>query len=455
MRMTSSARPVAPSPGERREQALAERRRDALAAGREDQSARALGDADDDGVDLGGRGGGAGQGEGGHGGEPSGGRRARRGESAGWRRVAVPGARKDAGMTVESWLDARMPTRAVHLDVAGAGRPSREVLDAEIAHLHREAALGAYVAAELAEEVVDEGRQALGALVGLDGATSASSTVRARPSRRWRRWPLSPGARVGIVPSEYGANARALRRLAGERGWELVPLPVDDIGRISEVPADLDLVTFPQVASQRGTAQPVEQVLATGTPLLLDVAQSLGQTPVPTGCAAYVGTSRKWLCGPRGVGFAVVPPAVQETLAEPPTLAPALGTGMRRWEAQEAHVAGRVGLAVAAQQWEPGLLGPVRERAAQARAVLDGVAGWRVREPVAEPTGITTLVGGDPFATRAGLLEDGFVTSAIGLSRSDDLEAPVLRVSTAAWVTPSQLDDLAEALAARTPSRTK
>jgi pyridoxal 5-phosphate dependent beta-lyase len=168
-----------------------------------------------------------------------------------------------------------------------------------------------------------------------------------------------------------------------------------------------------------------------------------------------VGTSRKWLCGPRGVGFAVVDPAVQHTLAEPPTSAPGDATGLRRWEAREAHVAGRVGLAVAAQQWQPGLVDAVRDRAAHARGVLDGVAGWRVREPVHEATGITTLVGGDPFATRAALLEDGFVTSAIGVSRSDDLEAPVLRVSTAAWVTPGQLDALAEALAARTPSRTK
>ena len=354
-------------------------------------------------------------------------------------------------MTVDAWLDARVPTRVVHFDVAGAGRPSREVLDAEVAHLHREAALGAYVAAELAEEVVGEGRDALAALLGLagpdvaflDSAGTAFATLMAA-------WPLPAGARVGTLPSEYGANARALRRLAAERGWELVGLPVDDLGRLTGVPAGLDLVTFPQVPSQRGLAQPVEEVLAAGTPMLLDVAQSLGQMPVPTGCAAYVGTSRKWLCGPRGVGFAVVDPAVQVTLIEPPTLAPAHGTGMRRWESQEAHVAGRVGFALAVQQWDPGLLAPVVERAAHARSVLDGVAGWRVREPVSEPTGITTLEGGDPFATRAGLLEDGFVTSAIPVSRSDDLEAPVLRVSTAAWVTSAQLDALAAALSART-----
>jgi pyridoxal 5-phosphate dependent beta-lyase len=131
-------------------------------------------------------------------------------------------------------------------------------------------------------------------------------------------------------------------------------------------------------------------------------------------------------------------------------LALAHSTGMRRWEAQEAHVAGRVGLAVAAQQWSADLLPVVHRRARQARQALDGVAGWRVREPVDEPTGIVTMVGGDPVATRAGLLEDGFVTSAVPTSRSADLDAPVLRVSTAAWVTGQDVEALAQALAART-----
>ena len=339
----------------------------------------------------------------------------------------------------------------MHLDAAGAGRPSREVLDAEIAHLHCEARLGAYVAQERAHEQVEGLRGDLGALVGrgaddvalLDGAGTAFAALLAG-------WPLAPGARVGTVPSEYGANARLLRRLAGQRGWRLEVLPVDADGRVLDVPAGLDLVTFPQVASQRGTAQPVADVLATGVPLLLDVAQSLGQTAVPAGCAAYVGTSRKWLCGPRGVGFAVVDPAVQEQLTEPATLAPTVGTQARRWDSQESHVAGRVGLAVAVAQWDTAVLPVVAARARHARAVLHGVCGWRVREPVDEPTGITTLVGGDPVGTRAGLLEEGFVVSAIPTTRSDDLDAPVLRVSTAAWVEPGHIDALAEALLRRT-----
>ena len=350
-----------------------------------------------------------------------------------------------------TWVSDRLPTGIVHLDAAGAGRVSTATLAAEVAHLRAEAELGAYVAQALAEPLVAVGREALGALVGLtgadtcfvEGASVAFATVLAA-------WPLPSGARIGYTPGEYGANARVLRRLAAERAWELVLLPVDAHGRVLDVPAGLDLVTFPQVSSQRGIAQPVDAVRDSGVPLLLDVAQSLGQVPVPAGCAAYVGTSRKWLCGPRGVGFAVVRPDVQATLVEPPTLAPALEHGMRRWESQEAHIAGRVGLAVAAREWSAALVPVVLARAAHARRILDGVAGWQVREPADEPTGITTLEGGDPVGTREGLLEEGFVLSAIPAARADDLAGPVLRISTAAWVQDAELDALAEALARRT-----
>jgi len=348
----------------------------------------------------------------------------------------------------QQWVDDRVPAAVVHLDIAGAGRVSRAVLAAEVAHLRAEAEIGGYVAQAQATPLLDAGRTALAAPVGLsgddvcfvEGAGEAFATL-------LRAWPLPPGARIGCTAGEYGANSRLLRLLAAERGWELVLLPVDAQGRVLEVAQDLDLVTFPQVASQRGVLQPAAEVRDTGVPLLLDVAQALGQVPVPAGCAAYVGTSRKWLCGPRGVGFAVVAPQWQDGLAEPPTLAPTHGDGMLRWESQEAHVAGRVGLAVAAQEWSPQVGAAGVATAAYARKVLDGAGGWRVREDVEEPTGITTLSGGDPFATRTALLEQGLLVSAVPLGRSDDLAGPVLRVSTAAWVQAAHLDALADALA--------
>ncbi|MCW2622421.1 MAG: csdB, partial [Frankiales bacterium] len=73
-------------------------------------------------------------------------------------------------------------------------------------------------------------------------------------------------------------------------------------------------------------------------------------------------------------------------------------------------------------------------------------AGWPVVEPVDEPSGITTITGGDPFATRTALLEQGILVNAVQRERSPDLTAPVLRISTAAWVEQSDVERLVQGL---------
>lgn len=352
-------------------------------------------------------------------------------------------------MSVSAWVQDRAATDLVHLDAAAAGRVSQAVLDVEVAHLETEARTGAYVAEAGAQPAITAGRDALGAAVGLsggdvflrDGAASAFAVL-------LDAWPLEPGARVGTVPSEYAGNVRVLQRMAAAKGWQLVPLPVDDLGRITGVPDGLDLVTFPQVPSQRGIVQPVADVLATGVPLLLDVAQSLGQVVVPAGVAAYAGTSRKWLCGPRGVGFGIVDPAWHSQLPDPPTLNGLEHGDLRRFDSGDPHVAGRVGLSLAARTWSPALIPVIQAAAAAARVLLEGAGGWQVVEPVDEPTGITTFThrDADPVATRAALLDKGFLVSAVPVTRSEDLLVPALRVSTAAWVTPGDLEALAAAL---------
>ncbi|MDP9183390.1 MAG: ergothioneine biosynthesis PLP-dependent enzyme EgtE, partial [Actinomycetota bacterium] len=114
----------------------------------------------------------------------------------------------------------------------------------------------------------------------------------------------------------------------------------------------------------------------------------------------------------------------------------------------EAHVAGRVGLMQAARGWSPALLPVIAAAAAAARVLLHGAGGWEVVEPYEEPTGITTLrhASADPVATRAALLADGYLTSVVPVHRAADLDGALLRVSTHAWVTPSDLEGLTEAL---------
>jgi pyridoxal 5-phosphate dependent beta-lyase len=353
----------------------------------------------------------------------------------------------DEGVSVRTWVEDRLPTAVVHLDTAAAGRLSRSVLDAQVRHLHREAEVGAYVAE--AEAELGPGRAALGALVGLSGAdVFLTSGTQDGFRTLLDAWPLPAGSRVGTVPGEFGGHARVLESMAGRYGWEVVLLPVDALGRVVDVPAGLDLVTLPQVASQRGVVQPVHDVIAAGPPVVLDVAQSAGHVPVPSGAAAYVGTARKWLCGPRGVGWAAVDPGWQDRLAPAPTLTWLDESAMARYDAPEGHVAARVALCEAARAWSPALMPVIAAAGAAARVLLQGAGGWQVVEPVEEPTGITTLrhETATPLATKNALLAEGFLTAAVPTHRAADLAGPLLRVSTHAWVDPGQLEALASAL---------
>ncbi len=113
-------------------------------------------------------------------------------------------------------------------------------------------------------------------------------------------------------------------------------------------------------------------------------------------------------------------------------------TVLQRLENGDANVAARVGYSVALG--EHLAAGPDRIRARLAelghatRTALADVAGWRVVEPVGEPTPITTLTpldGADPQKVRSWLIaERGIVTTYAEVQRAPfELHAPVLRVS--------------------------
>ena len=364
---------------------------------------------------------------------------------------------EDLGAT---WRSARPRPAGRHLDTAACSRQSHRVLEAVAHHARHEAELGGYVAEATAGDLLQQGRSIIGGLVGMAAADVVFvESAQAALFTLLTGWQLPAGARVACLPGEYAPNAAQLRAA----GLTVEQLPVDDLGR-----ADLDgvarlLATDPprvvhltHVASHRGVVQPAAEVAAlcraAGVPLVLDAAQSLGHVDTDLGADVVYGTSRKWLAGPRGVGLLCVRPAVTAALVPlltPPDDVPPL----RAFESGEAHVAGRVGLVLAVG--EHLAAGPVRvrERLAglgrAAREVLDGAAGWRVVEPLDEPTATTTLRppdGVDVVTTRARLLtEQGVVTTAIGPQRAPgEMTGPVLRVSPHL---DSTLDDL-EALAA-------
>jgi pyridoxal 5-phosphate dependent beta-lyase len=158
------------------------------------------------------------------------------------------------------------------------------------------------------------------------------------------------------------------------------------------------------------------------------------------GADAIYSASRKWMAGPRGVGVLAIRPALAQRLRPrlPPPDWDLPLTVLQRLETGDANIAARVGYSVALG--EHLATGPDRIRARLAelghatRTALADVAGWRVVEPVGEPTAITTLTpldGADPQKVRSWLIaERGIVTTYAEMQRAPfELHAPVLRVS--------------------------
>ncbi len=357
-----------------------------------------------------------------------------------------------------SWRAARPRPAGVHLDSAACSRQSVKVLDAVAHHARHEAEVGGYVAEESAEMLLQQGRSVLAGLVGMAAADvsfteSATSSVRVLLDA----WRPSAGSRVAVVPGEYFGNLDAL----AHHGLDPLVLAADELGRVdlealarllrSDPPAAVHLTA---VASHRAVVQPWVEVSrlcrATGVPLLVDVAQALGQVDCDIPADVVYGTSRKWLAGPRGVGFLVTRPAFRAGLT------PVQGdpADARSYETHDAHVAGRVGLVLAVGEHLAAGPAAVRARLAgigrAVREQLADVPGWRVVEPVDEPTATTTLAGPDVADTHARLrAEHGMVTTLCLPARAPgELREPVLRISPHLDVTESEIQALAGALQA-------
>ena len=361
-----------------------------------------------------------------------------------------------------AWRAARPRAAGYHLDRAASSRQSSRALEAAAHHARHEAELGGYVAETAADDLLQQGRSVLGGLVGMAAADVAFvESAQAALAALLIGWRLPLGTRVACLPGEYSPNVAHLRAF----GLRPEPLPVDGIGRadvegvsraLASDPPGVVLLTH--VPSHRGTVQPAPEIVAlcrdAGVPLVLDAAQSLGHVDVDLGADAVYATSRKWLAGPRGVGMLFVRPPLaaqlRPVLPEPEGVPP-----MRAFESGEAHVAGRVGLVVSVGEHLAAGPHRVRERLAAlgraTREMLDGVSGWRVVEPVDEPTATTTLLppdGADVRATRTRLLaEHGIVTSAIGPDRAPgEMTGAVLRISPHLDATLDDLEALAAAL---------
>ncbi|OBY29625.1 ergothioneine biosynthesis PLP-dependent enzyme EgtE [Mycolicibacter kumamotonensis] len=355
----------------------------------------------------------------------------------------------------DTWRAARPPVAGLHLDSAACSRQSYPAMAAAARHARHEAEVGGYVAAEAAAPVLDAGRTAFAALTGMAVADVVFTTgSRHALDLLLSRWP--GGRTLACLPGEYGPNLAVM----AAHGFARRMLPVDGAGRllVEEAAAALaddppDLVHLTPVGSHRGLVQPLADMARVcaqaGVPLVVDAAQALGQIDCAVGgpaVHAVYSSSRKWLAGPRGVGALGVRPDLSDRMQPGP-------------EAGDVNVAAQVGFSAALGEYLAAGSAAVRVRLAElgslSRRVLGEVPGWRVVEPVDEPSAITTLAptdGADPVAIRSILIaEHRIVTTAAGVERAPlELAGPVLRISPHVDTTAEDLAVLARALVAVT-----
>ena len=401
--------------------------------------------------------------------------------SRGTRRPASPLAR----VALQRWRrDTPGCRQRVHLNNAGASLMPRPVSDAVRGHLEREAALGGYEAADAAAEQVACTYVALAQLVGaaprniavVENATAAFAL--ALSAFDFRR-----GDVVLTTRNDYVSNQIMYLSLGRRLGVEVVraeDLPEGGVDAASarEIIGRRRprLVAVTHVPTNSGMVQDVEAVGSVcreaGVPYLVDGCQSVGQLPIDVAriqCDFFSATARKFLRGPRGVGFLYVSDRMladgrqpllvdmrgaEWTAADEYTLA----DGAQRFESWEFAYALHLGLGAAARYaLEVGVeRGGARaaELAARARTRLAAAAGVRVLDRGARLCAIATaeVAGCDARAVVTRLRERGINTSAslkgyALLDMEAKRAASAVRISPHYYNTAADIDEAVDAIA--------
>jgi selenocysteine lyase/cysteine desulfurase len=205
-----------------------------------------------------------------------------------------------------------------HLNNAGAALMPKPVIDAIVDHIHREASFGGYESADDVSDAVSAAYDAVGQLIGAKARNIAvveNATVAF--SLTLSAFDFKPGDVIVTTRNDYISNQLAYLSLAKHRGVEIQRAA--DLAAGGVDPQSIrELLRNPRVRllavtwapTNSGLLQPVEEIGAiaeeANVPYLVDACQAVGEIPVDVSrlrCDFLSATARKFLRGPRGIGF--------------------------------------------------------------------------------------------------------------------------------------------------------
>jgi len=308
----------------------------------------------------------------------------------------------------------------IHFNNAGAGLMPQSVLDAQVNHLKLEANIGGYEASWQEEAAIERTYDAVTEL--LNGRSRDEIAIVENATVAWdmafHSIPFQKGDRILTAKASYVSNYIAFLLVAERLGVQIDVIPNDEHGQVSaEALADMidervKLIAVTHIPTNGGLVNPAAAVGQVARPdgcfYLLDACQAAGQVPLDVqaiGCDMLSATGRKWLRGPRGVGFLYVK---QDKIAQlsPPVLdlhsakwsatnRYEIRPDARRFENWENNYGAKIGLAVAVDytlNWGMDLLwDEVQSRANLYRTELGKVAGVTIHDIGEVQGGIVTF----------------------------------------------------------------
>jgi selenocysteine lyase/cysteine desulfurase len=209
----------------------------------------------------------------------------------------------------------------VHLNNAGCAFSSIPVIDAVRRHLELEQELGGYEAADVAAAGITAAYDAVARLIGAAPRNIAmveNATVAF--AQAISAFDFRPGDVIVTTRNDYISNQLLFLSLQSRLGVQVrraADLPAGGVDPDSLREAARDprcrLVSVTWVPTNSGLIQPVEAIGGIceelGVPYVLDACQAVGQLPIDVRrlkCDFLSATARKFLRGPRGVGFLFV-----------------------------------------------------------------------------------------------------------------------------------------------------